>query len=361
MGIAVDSDGNLFVADFVNGRIRKISPTGIITTVAQVGSPSGVAVDSAGVLYFFDGDSQICRVSRDGIINTIAGTSFGYSGDGGPAAVAQLGAGWGLSVDRSGNIYVGDWVNNTVRLLQPIGSSLNVTSITNAASNLSGSISPGEIVVLYGSLLGPAALTQFHVNSAGNIDTQLAGTSVTFNGTPAPMIYTSSTQLAAIIPYEVSGTSAQVVVTYQGQVSTSATVQLASSAPGLFTLDSSGKGQLAAINQDGSINGPGHPAPVGSVVSLFATGEGQTSPGGVDGQPAHSSSTTPNRAGYYDNRRPSCYAAGMRVVHPGKWRGLMQINVQIPRNLPSGNSMPVVVSVGGVPSQAGVTLTVNGN
>src|ERR1017187_6897802 len=81
------------------------------------------------------------------------------------------------------------------------GTSASITAVTNGASNLTGPIAPGEIIVLYGSGLGPAQITEAHVGSDGRFGTQLAGTTVSFNGIPAPMIYASAAQVAAVVPY----------------------------------------------------------------------------------------------------------------------------------------------------------------
>jgi len=176
--------------------------------------------------------------------------------------------------------------------LRPVGAGAAaapfIGAVTNAASNLAGPVTPGQAVVLYGSGLGPAQLARFEVASAGLVSTQLAGTSVFFNGVPAPLLYSSATQVAAVVPYEVTRERAQVVVQYRGQASTPISVPVVSSAPALFTVDSSGTGQAAALNQDGSINGPGRPAIPGSIIVLFATGEGPTSPAGVNGKLASS-------------------------------------------------------------------------
>jgi uncharacterized protein (TIGR03437 family) len=190
-----------------------------------------------------------------------------------------------LSLDASGNLYVADVSNNAIRVLRPIpGPYPTVNAITNAASNLSAPLSPGEIFVLYGSGMGPSQLAQMHLNDAGLVDTTLAETQVLFNGTPAPIVYTSDQQLAAIVPYSVQGPSADLVVSYQGSATNPMPVLLQGSSPGIFTFNSSGQGQAAAINQDGTINSAANPAPAGSVISLYATGEGATSPAGVDGK-----------------------------------------------------------------------------
>ena len=142
-GVAVDTAGNIFIADSQNHRIRKITPDGIITTVAgssplpgrggfsgdggpavnaQLNYPIDVAVDGAGNLYIADYENQrIRRVSPDGIISTISGDGTpGYSGDGGPATRASLCLPSALAVDGAGNIYVADSCNNAIRILRPV-------------------------------------------------------------------------------------------------------------------------------------------------------------------------------------------------------------------------------------------------
>jgi len=236
-----------------------------------------------------------------------------------------------------------------------------LTSVTNAASNLAGSIAPGEIVVLSGVGLGPAQITSASVGSDGLYDAQLSGTSVTFNGNPAPILYTWAGQVGAIVPYEVTGSSAQVTVAYPGQTSAPMNIAVAGSAPGLFTLNSTGQGQAAAINQDGSINTSLMPAPIGSFISLYATGEGQTSPAGIDGKPASDSPPVPDLpvgvtiGGVTVSNLQ--YAGGA----PGEVAGLLQINVQIPRGVQAGSTVPVSVQIGSAYSQGGVTIAVGGN
>src|SRR2546426_489854 len=139
-GVAVDSAGNLFIAD--SPRIRKVSSSGIITTVAGAGgfgfsgdggpainawlyASAGVALDRAGNLVFADGDNyRIRKVSSSETIPTVAGKgSPGYSGDGGPAINAQLTLPGGVAVDGAGNIYFADPTNHAIRRLQPVVSS----------------------------------------------------------------------------------------------------------------------------------------------------------------------------------------------------------------------------------------------
>jgi len=235
-----------------------------------------------------------------------------------------------------------------------------LTAVTNGASSLPGSVSPGEIIVLYGTGLGPGQITEAHVGSDGRFGTQLAGTSVSLNGIAAPLIYTSATQVAAVVPYGVGASPAQVTVTYQGQTSVPVSEPIASSAPGIFTSDGTGKGQAAAVNQDNSLNTVGTPAKAGDVIVLFATGEGQTTPGGADGQPATSPLPHPNL--------PVTVTIGGQVTQlqyaggaPGEIAGLMQINAVVPTGIQTGNAVPVALQVGNVSSQPGVTIAVKGN
>lgn len=149
-----------------------------------------------------------------------------------------------------------------------------VSAVTNAASGASGAVAPGEIVSIFGSGLGPTSGVSFSVDATtGLVDTILAGTQVLFGSFAAPVLYASSDQINAIVPYEVIGlTQVPMQVQYNGMQSASTNVQVASAAPGVFTLNSSGSGQAAATNQNLSLNGPSNPAAPGSYVTLYFTG-----------------------------------------------------------------------------------------
>jgi sugar lactone lactonase YvrE len=144
--VAVDGSGNLYIADYGNNRIRKVTPAGVISTVAGNGtngysgdggpainaslsSPAGIAVDGQGNLYIADlGNERIRKVTAAGIISSIAGTgASGFSGDGGPATAAQLSSPNGIKVDSVGNIYIADLGNHRIReiVAQPATVTLN--------------------------------------------------------------------------------------------------------------------------------------------------------------------------------------------------------------------------------------------
>ena len=138
-GVAADGNGNLYIADTENHRIRRVDPSGTIATVsgsgeqgysgdngpaavAQLNSPSGVALDGAGNLYIADSENhRIRRINSSGTITTIAGTGVGFSGDGGPAGVAQLRYPRGIAADGDGNLYIGDTGNHRIRWVDASG------------------------------------------------------------------------------------------------------------------------------------------------------------------------------------------------------------------------------------------------
>jgi uncharacterized protein (TIGR03437 family) len=320
-----------------------------------------LATDAGGNLYFADANNYIRKISPDGTIGTIAGNgSSGYLGDGGPATSAQLNGPAGIALDSAGDIYVSDTFNNSIRLLQPAGYGLTISAVANSGSNTAGPIAPGEIVVIYGSGLGPATLATYQLDSNGLVTTSLAGTRVLFNGTPAPVIYAWATQVAAVVPFGVTGSNAQIVVQYQSQTSAPTAASMSPAAPGLFTSNSTGSGQAAVINQTGSINSASNPAKVGSIISIFATGGGQTSPAEIDGSFAAAplpQPVLPVTATIGGQPATVQYAGGA----PGLVAGVMQINVQIPSGTGPGNAVPVVVQVGAVASQSGVTIAVSAN
>ena len=564
-GVAVDSAGNLYIADSGTGRIYKVS-NGLITTVAGGGLsfgdggpatsgglayPMGVAVDSAGNLYIADSSNHRIRKVSNGVIATVAGNGTpGSSGDNGPATSAQLYLPMGIALDSTGNLYIADYLNNRIRALTPspcsysvapsspqvstsggsltvniqtttgcpwsvsglpgwitvsgassgagsatvtlvvssnsgaplsatiliagmsvtvtqvtptvtasptslnfayqaggdtplpatisvtgsanglrfsaTGSALsggnwlsmspssgvtpgsitvsvnpsgltantytgtivvsggssasgsttiNVTltvtaplptikAVTNAASYAIGAVSPGELVTIFGTAIGPATAASATTDPAtGKLATAIGGVQVLFNGIAAPMIYASSTQVSAVVPYEMASVAnPSAWIKYAGQTSNAYPLTTAATVPGLFTQNASGSGPGAILNQDNSVNGPGNRAAKGSIVQVFMTGEGQTSPPSLTGTitaatlPAPQVTPAPLLAvGVTINGQPALYVYAGEA--PGLVAGMMQLNVQIPANAASGE-LPILVSVGGNTSQKGVTVSV---
>ena len=232
-----------------------------------------------------------------------------------------------------------------------------LNTLTSAASGLPGAVSPGQIVTLKGSGLGPATGVGPVLTSAGKVDTTVAFTRVYFDTFLAPILYTSASQINAVVPYELAGrTTVQVLVENQGMRSLALTANVAATAPGIFTSDSTGAGQGAILNQDYSINSASTPAAQGSVIQIFATGEGQTLPLGDTGSVTGATLALPLAkvsAKVGDQPAEVLYAGSA----PGAVAGLFQVNVRVPSGI-TGNDVKVVIKVGDAESQPGVTVAV---
>ena len=226
-----------------------------------------------------------------------------------------------------------------------------ISAITNAASIQSGPISPGEIVSIFGTNVGPATPpggVSFSLTPAGTVPTTLGGVTVLINGVAAPLLFVNSLQVNAIVPYEIAGQpNANIVVQFGG--STSATLQatVVDTRPAIFSLSQGGSGQGAILNQDYSVNGVNKPAAKGTVIQIFATGEGQLVPAVATG------SLTPGVAPF-----PKPIATPVTVTIGGQpaqvqyageaptlVSGVIQVNAVVPSNINSGNQ-PVVLTIG---------------
>lgn len=236
---------------------------------------------------------------------------------------------------------------------------ITAPGIVNAASfgTVSG-VSPGLIVTFFGTNMGPAIPATARLNAQGAIDNLLGGTRVLFDGTPSPMIATSTGQVSAVVPYAVAGrATTQVQVEYQGRRSNSVTLFVVNSAPGVFTANASGRGQAAALNENGSLNVAANPAVRGSIMVLFATGEGQTNPNGSDGKLTTTPLPMPQLPvtvsfGGIDGQ--VVYVGGA----PGLTAGLLQVNVRIPTDAQTGTEVPLTVNIGSASSQRLVTVAI---
>ena len=162
-GVAVDASGNLYIADTLNQRIRRVDPSGVITTIAGTGAagfsgdgsaataasfstPIAVAVDASGAIYVADLDNnRIRRFTVNGTMATFAGTTTS-AGDGGPSTQARLNTPWSIAVDSTGNLFIADRVDNRVRKVTPSGT---ITTVAGTGqTGYSGDGGPGTSAVL---------------------------------------------------------------------------------------------------------------------------------------------------------------------------------------------------------------------
>ncbi len=226
--------------------------------------------------------------------------------------------------------------------------SFTAAGVGNVASYKSGGVSPGEIVAIFGSNIGPvgAELNGGFDVSSGRLPGALAGVRVTFDGTAAPAFFVSAGQVNVQVPYEVAGrATTRAVIRYRDLSTSAVTLPVVGAKPGIFTLDGT---RAIVVHPDGSLNGASNAVAKGTAILLFATGSGVTDPPVATGRAA--SSTTLSSA------RGAALTIGgttAQVLFAGPapgFTGLTQINAIVPAGAPSGAAVPVVFTVQGAAS-----------
>lgn len=251
-----------------------------------------------------------------------------------------------------------------------------IATVVNAASFATGSpaptISPGEIISIFGSGLGPAALLQaapangVFPTSLGTPPTVVEFELAAGQWTPAPIIFAQANQVNAVAPFGMApAAGVKLRVTYNNLASQPFSFDAVESHPGLFTTDSSGRGQAAALNYNEttraySLNAAGNPAPKGSIVVFYATGGGALDPAPqAEGEIVPSSAPAPRLAGQVSVTIGGDGATVQSATAvPGSLAGLVQLNVTVPSSVKAAKDLPVVVTVAGRASPATATLSV---
>ncbi len=233
------------------------------------------------------------------------------------------------------------------------------SGLVNAASLRPGPVAPGEIVSLFGAGVGPLNASQSAPTPAGFLPTELGKTRLLFDGIAAPLLFVSAGQVNTIAPFALAGkSSTRIQVEFAGARSNVVELPVAKQMPAIFTLDASGSGPAAALNEDGTLNSTERPAPAGSVIVLYLTGGGQTVPPGIDGRVAETGPPWPAPA------LPVEVTIGGRAAEveyagqaPGLVHGVWQINARISPEV-SGDSVPVAVQIENSTTPPGVTIAV---
>ena len=375
-GVAIDSAGNLFIADSANHRIRRVGTNGTITTVAgngkagfsgdggpataaQLNRPWAVAVDASGTLYIADySNSRIRQVTPDGVINTIAGgTGPGYTGDGGPALNAKLNFPTGVAVDSSGNVYVADSSNNVIRLLTPTPPVISGGGVVSAqAFGAFTAVAPGSWIEIYGTNLAVNRRSWGSADFQGaNAPTSLDGTTVTIDGQQAFVDFISGGQVNAQVPSNVATGSQQLVVKVGAASSAAYTLTVNSTEPGMLAPSSfqiGGKQYLGALFTDGvtyvlppgAIAGvPSRRAKAGDTIVIYGVGFGPVTPNIPAGQIVQQSNSLASSVQVFFGGTPATVTFSGLASNS---IGLYQINVTVP-SVPSSDTVPVTFSLGG--------------
>lgn len=359
-GLAVDAAGNAYLTgstssgNFPMGGTPIQRTYGGRTNSGQMGDAFMAEIDPTGEKLLYS--SYLGGNSQD--------IALGLALSGGTVYVAGVTSSTNFPVQSpyQGSLSTQDLGYNAfVSAVEGLSSGPVLNAVTNIASYATGSVAPGEVVALFGSAMGPSSIVTAQLDPAtGLVSSNLAGTQVFFDGVAAPIVYTEAQQVAAVAPYELAGKSSTVVaVNYNGVPSGSLTIPVVAAQPGLFSSDSSGHGQGAIYNQTGTANSASNPAAQESVVTLFGTGEGVTSPALNDGQLVTNVSPPQNPAGAvtvtFDNLAAT--EVDYKGPIPDLVAGFWQINVRLPAGLGTGTHQ-VTVSVGGAQSQSNFTISV---
>lgn len=253
-----------------------------------------------------------------------------------------------------------------------VGNVSNITAITNAASFQQGSVSPGEIISIFGQNIGPSTPAELTV-SGGYVQTSLGGVTVTIDNIAAPIVYVSASQVSVQVPYTAPAGNQTLILTYGTATPASATVDIVATAPGLFTLNASGVGQALVLNYNAttgaySINSSQNPAAIGETIVFFLTGEGDYAGAVYNPETGFVVPLTPPPAtGAYPElaSMPTVTIGGTAATSvayagpiPGSMLGLLQVNAVVPVGASTGNSVPMLVAIGATQTQANVTMAI---
>jgi uncharacterized protein (TIGR03437 family) len=403
--VALDAQGNLYIADNGNSLIRRVdAKTNIITTYVggtggtlgtsgKLSAPNGLWFDPSGALYIADSNNaRVARYVPPSAFSNFAGNGVaGFKGDGGPATIAQLNKPVGITMDAAGNIYVADVNNSRIRKILPDGTittigdggsataavmsfprsvavnsagkvyiadtgnhvirtltpafpAISSNGVTNAAS-FAQRISPGALASIFGTGFGAST---FLADDGFNWPTSTTNSvSVKVNGVAAPLYYVSPGQINFQVPWGTPTTgTVNVAVLVNGGTSNTASVAVGTAAPGLF--NSSG----AAIVQntpDYSLNGTSNPAPAGSTIVAYLTGTGPVSPTAKDGVPTGSNGLTNATSLVTAKIGDANATVSFTGLTPG-FIGLAQMNIVVPTLAPG--VYPLVVTIDGQSSNS---------
>jgi trimeric autotransporter adhesin len=382
--VLLDPAGNLYISDSGNNVIRVVNTSGIISTLvgdgtglagykgdggpanqAQLNNPKALAMDSSGNLYIADTDNCVIRMvePNGGTITTIAGNhsaGCGSSGNNGPATSAQLNLPAGIAVNGT-KIYIGDTANNAVRMLTPAPElpQINAGGVITAGSfGASTTVAPGSWIEIYGTYLAADARSWGTADFNGsNAPTSLDKTSVTVGGQSAFVAYISPGQVNVEVPSNVTAGTQQLILT-TGFGSTAAYNLTIGTVPGIYApsiLNIGGiqyAGALLAnsatwVLPAGAVSGlTSQPAAPGDIITLYGVGFGTVTPAVAAGQLVPETEQTTLTAPVQILFGTASATLLYQGLAPG-FVGLYQFNVQVP-SVAANNAVPLTFSQGGV-------------
>jgi uncharacterized protein (TIGR03437 family) len=355
-----------------NGFVTKIDPGGrLVYSTFLLGYTGAIAVDGGGYVYLEATAPGPCASPAISILSPRADAMV----DSGTSGVGLSGSSL-LALDGKGFAYVAGNTESQVFFATPgsmqaqyggasdafvaklvlsgnartsvacaVNSATQWPGLISLAAN--GTVAPGEIFTIYGTALGPDTGVPAQING-GAVATALGGTRVLFDGIPAPLLWAQGSQINAVVPFAIQAPSTAMTIERNGVTYGPWKLPVAPAVPGIFTIDSSGNGQAAVFNQDGTLNSPSNPAHRGSVIVIYATGAGQMDPPMADGAIAPLALPLPKprlgiavRVGGFDTTVQYAGAA------PGLVAGAIQVNALVPDGVPVGDAVSLVLYADG--------------
>lgn len=252
---------------------------------------------------------------------------------------------------------------------------VNAASFSTNSSTTTPNLSPGELITLFGTNIGP--VTPAGMTTTANpdyVDTSLSGVSVTVDGHAAPILYASQNQVSIQVPYEVSTSDASPQISLTNGTASPATmpVAIAAATPGVFTANGSGGGAAAALNYNSTtgqytLNSGNNPAPIGSTVILYVTGLGSYPSGTLPGFSTLTGLLLPEGTSPLPQlgTLPTVTIGGVGATVayagavPGSLLGVVQLNVMVPTGATTGSNVPVTITMGSASAQSNVTLAIH--
>lgn len=347
-----------------DARVGTVTIGGQSYAINQLGSTANLTLAPASVSLTVSGGSGSFAVTTGTSCSWKASTTStwltlsGTTSQTGSGTVAyQVAANTGSS--RTATVSVGTpatfkAIQDGVAVTVPMA----ISAIVNSASYAAAAVAPGEIVTIWGTQFGPATIATATLALDGASLTKILGsTRVLFDGTPAAMIFAISGQVSAVVPYGVAGqATTSVVVEYQGTSSPAYAATVRDASPGIFTITQTGTGAGAILNQDGTVNSTANAAERGSVIMIYCTGGGVTSPASADAELT---------SGLKYLVQPVTVTIGGVTAKvdfsggtPSSIAGLTQINAEVPAASLTGDAVAVKVKIGDWESQDGVTVAV---
>ncbi|MCU1262497.1 MAG: repeat containing protein, partial [Bryobacterales bacterium] len=378
--VAVDSQGNIYVADFGNNAIRKVDNNGVINTIlrggfgvcnttpvpaagADIGRAVGIAIDASDNLYIANESADcVLMAEPNGTVSTVAGGGGKTPPDNIPATTALLGNIWSVNVDPAGNVYLTNslgYVHKVTPRATPPSALPVITGVVNGASFQAG-IAPNSWVTIRGTNLSSQTDLWDKAIIAGLLPTTLDNIAVTIGGRPVYAQYISPTQINVLTPFDLATGVLPVTITTPAGASAAFSVLSSTYMPAFFMWPNN---QPVATHSDfswaakaGTFAGAATiPAKPGEVIVLWGTGMGPTSPAApigvqVSGGP-YSTLSLPTITVLAT--KATVYGAALA---PG-YAGLYQLAFQVPADFPDGD-YPINGAVGSAPFAGAATITV---